>query len=66
MLSGILKEDVTKENVSEKWTLSGGGIVGQLCALGKRARIDPEKVVTKWGTDEGVKVGMGEHRPRGR
>lgn len=62
--SGILKEDVTAENVSEKWTLSGGGVVGQLCKLGERARIDPEKIVTRWGTDEGMKVGQGAHRPR--
>ena len=65
VLSGILKEHITKENVAEKWALSGNGIVGQLCALGTRARIDPEKIVTtKIGTYEGIRVGQGEHRPR--
>lgn len=65
VLSGVLKEDVSPENISEKWTLSGGGNVGELCRWGERARVDPEKLVTRFGTNEGVKVGQGEHRPRG-
>lgn len=66
VLSGILKEDVTPETVSEKWSVSGGGNVGEFCRWGERARIDPEKLVTRFGTNEGVKIGQGEHRPRAR
>ncbi|OJD11680.1 hypothetical protein AJ78_07595 [Emergomyces pasteurianus Ep9510] len=40
-LSGILREKVTEEFVSEKWTLSGMGIVGELEKLGRRVRIPP-------------------------
>ncbi|EEQ91897.1 hypothetical protein RJZ56_006579 [Blastomyces dermatitidis] len=40
-LSGILREKVTEEFVSEKWTLSGMGIVGELEKLGKRVRVPP-------------------------
>lgn len=66
VLSGILKEDVNPENISEKWTLSGGGIVGELCKWGESARVDPEKLITRFGTNEGVKIGQGEHKPRSR
>lgn len=64
VLSGILKEDLTRDNIAEKWAMSGNGNVGQLCALGARARIDPEKQVTYFGTHEGVKMGQGEHKPK--
>ncbi|OAX82566.1 hypothetical protein ACJ72_03082 [Emergomyces africanus] len=40
-LSGILREKLTEEFVSEKWTLSGMGIVGELEKLGKRVRVPP-------------------------
>lgn len=40
-LSGILREKVTEEFVSEKWTLSGMGIVGELEKLGRRVRVPP-------------------------
>ena len=36
--SGIFKSAVDDTVVSEKWTLSGGGIVGQLCKIGAFAR----------------------------
>ena len=65
VLSGVLKESVTPESISEKWTLSGGGNVGEICRWGEKARLDPEKLVTKFGTNEGIKIGQGEHRPRG-
>lgn len=37
--SGILRDQVNDESVSEKWTLAGGGVVGELEKLGKRVRI---------------------------
>jgi small subunit ribosomal protein S29 len=37
--SGILKETLTNTNISEKWTLSGGGIVGELTKFGSRVRV---------------------------
>ncbi|EEH44912.2 uncharacterized protein PADG_08554 [Paracoccidioides brasiliensis Pb18] len=40
-LSGILREKVTEEFVSEKWTLSGKGIVGELEKLGRRVIVPP-------------------------
>lgn len=36
--SGILQEKVTDEWVSEKWSLAGGGIIGEMEKLGKRLR----------------------------
>ncbi|KAL4934042.1 mitochondrial 37S ribosomal protein mS29 [Aspergillus undulatus] len=38
-LSGLLRETVTDEWASEKWTLSGGGVIGELEKLGKRVRV---------------------------
>jgi small subunit ribosomal protein S29 len=64
VLSGILKENITSANVAEKWALSGRGNVGELCRLSARARIDPEKSVTFFGTDEGIRMGQGEHKPK--
>lgn len=37
--SGILKETLTDAKISEKWTLSGGGIVGELTKFGSRVRV---------------------------
>ena len=37
--SGILKESLTDTRISEKWTLSGGGIVGELTKFGSRVRV---------------------------
>ena len=37
--SGILKETLTDTKISEKWTLSGGGIVGELTKFGSRVRV---------------------------
>lgn len=34
--SGILKEALTDEKISEKWTLSGGGVIGELIKFGAR------------------------------
>ncbi|KAI1946114.1 hypothetical protein LOZ57_003865 [Ophidiomyces ophidiicola] len=34
--SGIMRKQVTPELVSEKWGLSGGGVIGELERLGKR------------------------------
>lgn len=36
--SGILQEKVTEEWVGEKWSLAGGGIIGEMEKLGKRVR----------------------------
>jgi small subunit ribosomal protein S29 len=36
--SGILRENVSEEWVGEKWSLAGGGIVGELEKLGRRVR----------------------------
>lgn len=37
--SGILKDTLTDIKISEKWTLSGGGIVGELTKFGSRVRV---------------------------
>ena len=37
--SGIMKETVTEATVGEKWTLSGGGVIGEMANLGKRIRL---------------------------
>lgn len=36
--SGILQEKITEEFVCEKWSLAGGGIIGEMEKLGKRLR----------------------------
>ncbi|KUL88092.1 hypothetical protein ZTR_04076 [Talaromyces verruculosus] len=36
--SGILQEKITEEWVSEKWSIAGGGIIGEMEKLGKRLR----------------------------
>ena len=63
--SGILKDPLTDGSISEKWTLSSGGVIGELCKIGARGRIDVDKVVTSFGTQEGVRRGGGEHIRRG-
>jgi len=50
--SGIFKEAVTDGAVAEKWGLSGGGIVGELCKLSGRLRTS----VFETGRREGVKM----------
>lgn len=50
--SGILREQVTDGQVAEKWSLSGGGIVGELCKLGARSRVG----MFTTGRREGVKM----------
>lgn len=50
--SGIFREAVTDSEVAEKWSLSGGGIVGEMCKLGARTRVG----VFATGPREGVKV----------
>lgn len=50
--SGILREQVTDGQVAEKWTLSGGGIVGELCKLGSRTRMG----MFETGRREGVRI----------
>lgn len=37
--SGILKETVTEAIVGEKWSLSGGGVIGEMAKFGKRVRL---------------------------
>ncbi|KAL2858740.1 mitochondrial ribosomal death-associated protein 3-domain-containing protein [Aspergillus pseudodeflectus] len=37
--SGLLQETISDEWVSEKWTLAGGGVIGELERIGKRLRI---------------------------
>lgn len=36
--SGLLQERITEEWVSEKWSLAGGGLIGEMEKLGKRLR----------------------------
>ncbi|KAJ6120408.1 hypothetical protein N7523_004688 [Penicillium sp. IBT 18751x] len=36
--SGLLRESVNEQSVGEKWTLSGGGIIGELEKLGRHVR----------------------------
>jgi len=50
--SGIFREAVTDSTVAEKWSMSGGGIVGEMCKLGARTRLG----VFETGSREGVKV----------
>lgn len=50
--SGIFKEAVTDGTVNEKWSLSGGGIVGELCKLGSRLRTG----MFGTGRNQGVKM----------
>ena len=37
--SGILKDRITEALVGEKWSLSGGGVIGEMAKLGKRLRL---------------------------
>ncbi|KAL3463128.1 mitochondrial ribosomal death-associated protein 3-domain-containing protein [Aspergillus heterothallicus] len=37
--SGLLQETITDEWVSEKWTLAGGGVIGELERIGRRLRL---------------------------
>ncbi|RDW94019.1 mitochondrial 37S ribosomal protein mS29 [Aspergillus mulundensis] len=37
--SGLLRETISDEWASEKWTLAGGGVVGELEKLGRRLRV---------------------------
>ncbi|KAL3430856.1 mitochondrial ribosomal death-associated protein 3-domain-containing protein [Aspergillus tetrazonus] len=37
--SGLLRETVSDESASEKWTLAGGGVIGELEKLGRRLRV---------------------------
>lgn len=50
--SGIFREAVTDSEVAEKWSMSGGGIVGEMCKLGARTRVG----IYATGPREGVKV----------
>lgn len=37
--SGVLREVVNDETVGEKWSLAGGGLIGELEKLGRRVRV---------------------------
>ncbi|RAL15615.1 mitochondrial 37S ribosomal protein mS29 [Aspergillus homomorphus CBS 101889] len=37
--SGLLRQHVTEEWVNEKWTLAGGGVIGELEMLGRRLTV---------------------------
>ncbi|KAL4811107.1 mitochondrial ribosomal death-associated protein 3-domain-containing protein [Aspergillus unguis] len=39
--SGLLRETVSDEWASEKWTLAGGGVIGELEKVGRRLRVAP-------------------------
>lgn len=39
--SGVLREKIDEHAVGEKWTLSGGGVIGELEQLGRRLRALP-------------------------
>lgn len=43
--SGLLRETVSDEWAGEKWTLSGGGVIGELERLGRRVRVAPSVTV---------------------
>lgn len=36
--SGLMREQISEEVVGEKWTLAGGGVIGELQKFGKRIR----------------------------
>lgn len=38
--SGIFREPISDSLVNEKWSLSGGGVIGEMCKLGKRLRTE--------------------------
>lgn len=42
--SGLLRESVNEEWIGEKWTLSGGGIIGELEKLGRHVRTAAQPV----------------------
>ena len=37
--SGMMRESITEAIVGEKWSLSGGGVIGEMAKLGKRVRV---------------------------
>lgn len=37
--SGVLREAVSERTVGEKWTLAGGGVIGEMARFGKRLRV---------------------------
>ena len=37
--SGVMLDPVNDTTVAEKWTLSGGGVIGELAKLGSRLRL---------------------------
>ena len=37
--SGIMRESITEAIVGEKWSLSGGGVIGEMAKFGKRVRV---------------------------
>ncbi|PYH43381.1 mitochondrial 37S ribosomal protein mS29 [Aspergillus saccharolyticus JOP 1030-1] len=37
--SGLLRQQITEEWVNEKWTLAGGGVIGELEKLGRRLTV---------------------------
>lgn len=40
-LNGLMRERISENLVGEKWTLSGGGVIGELERFGKRIRTSP-------------------------
>ncbi|KAJ5291864.1 hypothetical protein N7478_001115 [Penicillium angulare] len=44
--SGLLREDVNEKWVSDKWSLSGGGIIGELEKAGRHLRAPAERIPT--------------------
>ncbi len=37
--SGLLRERITEANVGTMWSLSGGGVIGEMAKFGKRVRV---------------------------
>jgi len=37
--SGVMREAVSQKTVGEKWSLAGGGVVGELARFGGRLRV---------------------------
>lgn len=44
--SGLVREDVNEKLVSDKWSLSGGGIIGELEKAGRHVRAPAERLPT--------------------
>lgn len=51
--SGVFREPISDNVVNEKWSLSGGGVIGEMCKLGKRLRTD---LLLDTKPNEGIRI----------